>query len=98
MKALTWGIILLAAAALCGFLNIAGAYADNGKAAMWILAAILLGISVVIFYNAGKRTTPQHQPAAAPEQQHQPPPPQPPPGLTQTQSGLFIPRSEDTNE
>ncbi len=71
MKAYTWAIVLLAAAALCGFLNIAGAYADDGKAAMWILAAILLGISVIIFYNAGKRTTPQHQPSAAPEQQPQ---------------------------
>ena len=99
-RAIGWGIGLLAAAALCGFLNVAGAYADNGKAAMAILAVVLLLISLVLFYTGAKRPAPhqetasppqQHYQRAAPEQQPQPLPPQ------QSSSGgvLFVPRSLD---
>jgi len=60
-KALAWGIGLFAAAALCGFLNVAGAYADNGKVAMAILAGLLFLVSLIFFLTGWPKHTVSHR-------------------------------------
>ncbi len=65
-RAFSWGIGLFVAAALCGILNVAGAYADNGKVAMGILAGLLFLASLLFFIiGQGKRTASHRDISAA---------------------------------